>query len=331
MFDLSTGDVEIRRKVTTEEIVDIETNNAELKAVITAMDSKVYQWNYSEKLKFDEDSNFTNIDLKYPATCLHLDESLNEGLLGSLDGGILYANFSEDVFSKLVGAPSVENYVIRYKELDENLFVTFHAFGSVKLWNAINGEELHDFTYSKITCKDVLLHKGRSELYFFYDDNSCKVVDAQNFEKVTQFIIDEVNVQPGEEARYIQDSTMVHEPGQDKPYYFCVTNKGELYVSDLKEKDEINLTEVHIYPRKSYIITLLNRLWNNYMSEIWQISAFKPSIRSLTSALMMLLFKLIPTIEETNHILMLAKSIYGTLWMILMEIWIEMKKPKLLL
>jgi len=244
LFDLSTGDVEVRRKVTTEEIVDIETNNNELKAVITAMDSKVYNWNYSEKLKFDEDTNFTNIDLKYPATCLHLDETLNEGLIGSLDGGILYGNFAEDVFSKLVGAPSVENYVIRFKELDDNLFVTFHAFGSVKLWNAINGEELQDFSYSKITCKDVLLHKGRQELYFFYDDNTCKVVDVQNFEKVTQFIIDETNVHPGEESRYIQDSTMVHEQGQDKPYYFCITNKGELYVSDLKDKDEINLTEV---------------------------------------------------------------------------------------
>ena len=50
LFDLSTGELELRKRISTEEIVDIYTNNAELKAVISCLDSKIYQWNYSEKL-----------------------------------------------------------------------------------------------------------------------------------------------------------------------------------------------------------------------------------------------------------------------------------------
>jgi len=50
LFDLSTGELELRKKICTEEIVDIYTNNAELKAVISSLDSKIYHWNYSEKL-----------------------------------------------------------------------------------------------------------------------------------------------------------------------------------------------------------------------------------------------------------------------------------------
>lgn len=173
-----------------------------------------------------------------------MDEKLNEGLIGSLDGGILYGNFKEDVFSKLVGASSVENPILRVKDLDENIFVTFHVFGTIKLWNSFNGEELADYSYPKITCKDVLLHRGRSQIYCFYDDNSVKVVDLDNFEKVTQYVIDEFMVQTDTEPRHINESQFIQEQGQGSAYYLCSTNKGEVYVSELKERDEINLVEV---------------------------------------------------------------------------------------
>lgn len=178
-----------------------------------------------------------------------MDDTLNEGLIGTMDGGILYANFKEDLFSKLVGASSVENYVVRVKELDENIFATFHAFGGVKLWSAFTGEELVDISYARISCKDVLLHKGRGELFCFYDDNSCRIVDMNNFDKVTSFILDEFTAQPGqtEGPRYIADSQMIHEQGQAFPYYLAVTNKGEMYVSELREKDEVVWVEVKIF------------------------------------------------------------------------------------
>jgi len=124
------------------------------------------------------------------------------------------------------------------------MFVTFHAFGSIKLWNSISGEELADFGFPKITCKDVLLHKGRNELICFYDDNSAKIIDMENFEKITPFIVDEFMIQPGDEPRYIQDSVIVTEQGSDRPYYLGLTNKGEVYYSELREKDEINWVEV---------------------------------------------------------------------------------------
>ena len=151
---------------------------------------------------------------------------------------------------------------MRVKDLDENIFVTFHAFGSIKLWNAFNGEELAEYSYPKITCKDVLLHRSRSEIYCFYDDNSVKVVDLNNFEKITQYIIDEFMVQTDSEPRYINDSQFVQEQGQALPYYLCSTNKGEVYISELREKDEINWTEVtlELFNQYKHTHRLLSKL-----------------------------------------------------------------------
>lgn len=170
-----------------------------------------------------------------------------------MDGGILYGNLKEDLFSKLIGAPAVEDSIIRVKDLNDEIFVTFLALGGIKLWNSLSGEELAEFSYPKISCKDVLLHRGRSEIICFYDDNTCKVIDLNNFEKVTSYVMEESMVQPDNEVRFVFDTKMIQEQGQSLPYYFCVTNKGELFISELREKDEINWTEVIVYILERFI------------------------------------------------------------------------------
>lgn len=50
LLDLSSAELELRKKACDHEVVDIISNNNELKAMITSIDSKVYTWNYSESL-----------------------------------------------------------------------------------------------------------------------------------------------------------------------------------------------------------------------------------------------------------------------------------------
>lgn len=44
------GDIELRRNVCKNEVIEIIADNNERKAVITSLDSRIYLWNYSGKM-----------------------------------------------------------------------------------------------------------------------------------------------------------------------------------------------------------------------------------------------------------------------------------------
>ena len=50
LFDLIVNEIDSRRKVASNEIVDILANNELGKAVVAALDSKVYIWDFSRGL-----------------------------------------------------------------------------------------------------------------------------------------------------------------------------------------------------------------------------------------------------------------------------------------
>mmetsp|Transcript_31820 Transcript_31820/g.28874 ORF Transcript_31820/g.28874 Transcript_31820/m.28874 type:complete len:231 (+) Transcript_31820:9-701(+) len=218
------------------EIVDIITDNEGLKAYITSLDSKIYVWDYSEKLKIEEDTNVKKIELAEVPVCLFMEEKFEEGLIGCLEGGIVYANFKEELFSKLVGAPSTENPVIRVKNLHENIICTIHGMGNFKLWNLENGEELANFTYERIYCKDVLYNPNNKQILAYFDDNSFKTYEYHDYSKTFNFMIDEQTLSTERSDQYIAGTQFVDEDNYF--YYFAVDNWGELYTSELKDKEE---------------------------------------------------------------------------------------------
>lgn len=224
------------------EIVDIATNNETLKAIIATLDSYIYEWDYSEKLKIDDEANLKKISIPCVPASLFVDETQSEGLIGSVDGGIFYCNFKENLFTKLVGTSSVANNIVKVLKLTDTIFATIHFLGSFKLWNATNGEELADFAYEKINCKTVLYNPSNKLIYAFYDDNSIKTIDFEDFSKVNHLIVEESLVQSDQEPRFFVESAAVVE--DHKLYYFAVTNKGEVYTSELKQKDDIEWIEI---------------------------------------------------------------------------------------
>jgi len=185
------------------------------------------------------------IELSCVPTCIYLEETLSEGLIGSLDGGIVYANFTDEVSSKLVGAPSFTNPIIRAKYINDTTVATIHSSGGFKLWNALNGEELADFTFDKIACQDLLYLPTRNELLAFYDDNSIKSIDMGDFGRLFHYLVDSPMINTDAESRFICDSACAIE--NNRVYIFAATNKGELFMSDINDTEEITLTEVFIF------------------------------------------------------------------------------------
>lgn len=242
LFDLSLNEIEFRRRLSSSEIVDVLTNNDSLVALLTSLDGNIYEWDYKEKLKIDDESNLKKIPLPCIPGSIYVEETQNEGLIGALDGGIYYCNFKENLFSKLVGTPPTENPVYKAISLTDGVFGTIHALGGFKLWNAHNGEELADYAYEKINCKSLLYQNTKKQIIAFYDDNTIKTIDFEDFSKVTHFIVDEQIIKSDEDPRFFVDSGFVNE--QNYFYYFAVTNKGEVYTSELKERDEIEWVEV---------------------------------------------------------------------------------------
>ena len=245
LVDVNSHEIELRRKLASNEIIDIITNTSGKKAIITSLNSKLIVWDFSQKLKFDEDSNIHTIELLSPANSICLDETASEGLLGLIDGGIYYANIEKSLFTKLIGTPVSSVIINKVKAINEDIFATIHSNGSFKLWNADTAEELTEFTFEKCLCTEVSYIKESNQVVAFFNDSSFKLIEVNDFSKVNTYTLDEFIISSDEEQKYIVGCDRIEE--NQSTYYFLTTNKGEIYYSDFNNlEDEITLIEVII-------------------------------------------------------------------------------------
>lgn len=251
MVDLNTFEVDSRFQLTNQEIIQIFANNLTRKALITSIDAKIYHWDYNiKRVKIkDENAPEAVFKLECPVTTLTLDDESTEGLAGLMDGGIAYLNFKEKLLTKLVGAPSHDNPIVKVRSINDEIFATIHSLGGIKLWGTTTGEELTNYYFSGLNCTDLIFDESRNRIITFFDKDQVKILSIDDFTSVKTLQEVEAFSQPGEKADYVIQSVKAEED-EDAFFYFTLTNNGLLYTTQFSENDEVNFIEVFEQDKK---------------------------------------------------------------------------------
>lgn len=196
---------------------------------------------HSSKLK-DENAPESIFKLESPATAMALDDESMEGLVGMMDGGICYMNLKEKLITKLVGAPSHDNGIVKAKQINSEIFATIHQLGGIKLWNVITGEELASYHFDKLNCTDLVYDAARQRIFVFFSQDQIKILSIDDFQAVKALQLSEAFTRTDGKDEYITHNVRTEE--DDSYYYFSLSNNGTLFTTEFSENNEVNFIQL---------------------------------------------------------------------------------------
>jgi hypothetical protein len=80
-------------------------------------------------------------------SAISLDAESKEGFASTLDGGVWWVDLQGKKVSSFLQGVDSGNKILRTIKVNEDMIVTIHQFGDVKVWSSQTGEILKQFKW----------------------------------------------------------------------------------------------------------------------------------------------------------------------------------------
>lgn len=253
ILDAETLDLRHEMTMFNSEISTINYSLTEDKVSISSLTGEVRYWNYNSIDLNDQEFLNETHSIKLPAgvTALSLNVEANEGFASTLDGGVYWVDLLNRKFTPFLRGVDNFNKVIRTLQINDDMIITIHSQGDVKIWNTQTAEILKEFKWKYQITGAVFVEK-RNQIVLFLANYNFITVSLDNFDKINYYRIDNVNkIQIGYMLNYITKA-IVMEMGET-PKYLMLTERGDTLVADFTGDSIIDVRKIKFWKLNSNI------------------------------------------------------------------------------